>query len=182
MSGIAIGLAAVSVGATVYGAIQTNKADQQAAQVDTATAAFNARYDTSLAEQLDLDTQQNIDTERQDEAVYVSRERASYAAVGVIATTGSALHAQITNVGRFIQKIQQDYVNSQLRQQSLYTQAKEGVAIGAAQASADSLKGTLALIDGAASVAGLGFSDYEKGILGGFGGGSTPASGGGLYG
>lgn len=171
MAGVAIGLAAVSIGATAYGAIESSKAANQAAQVDTATAAFNARFDTSVAQQLDLDTLQNIDTMRQDEDIYVSRERASYAAAGVIATTGSALHAQITNVGRFTQKIQQAYVDSQLKQQSLYTQAKEGVAIGAAQASSDSLKGTLSLIDGAASIAGTGFNDYEKGIFSGGSGG-----------
>ncbi len=171
MSGIAIGVAAFSIGATAYGAIQSNKADQNAAAVDTATAQFNARVDYENAEQIDLNTQQNIDTERQSDATYLSREAAGYAASGVLATTGSALRSQITNVGRMTQRIQQEYQQSQIQQNNLYEAAKVGVAEGNAQASADSAAGTLALIDGGASIAGQAFGDYYK-I------GSAPSTGG----
>lgn len=171
MSGIALGLGAVSLAATAYGAIESKKAANTAASVDTATAAFNAKVDTSMAQQIDLDTQQNIDTERQDERIYLSREAAGYASSGVLATTGSPLHAQLTNVGRFTQKIQQDYRNSQIQQQRLYVQAKEGVAAGNAQASADTSRGSLALIQGGAQIAGMAFGDYNKGLFN-FSGGS----------
>jgi hypothetical protein len=177
MSGIAIGLGAVAVLGTAYGAVESAKADNTAASVDNATAAFNASLDISNAEQIDLDTLQNIDTERQGDATYLSREAAGYAASGVLATTGSALRAQITNVGRMTQQIQQQYQQSQIQQQSLYLSAKEGIAEGAAQASADTSAGTLALIQGGAQIAGQAFGDYNKGIFnfggGGGGGGNT---------
>jgi len=107
MSGIAIGLAAVAVIGTGYSAIESSKAANTAASVDTATAAFNNKVDIEMAQQLDLDTLQNVDTERQDANTYLSREAAGYASSGVLANTGSALKSQITNVGRLTQKIQQ---------------------------------------------------------------------------
>ena len=144
MSGIALGLGAVSIGLTAYGAIESSKAANTAASVDNATAAFNARIDTENAEQIDLDTLQNIDTERQADATYLSREAAGYAASGVSATTGSALRAQITNVGRMTQQIQQQYQKSQIQQNNLYEAAQVGIAEGSAAASADTAAGTLA--------------------------------------
>ena len=174
MSGIAI-VAGASLALTAYGALQANKADQTAASVDNATAAFNAKVDTENAQQIDLDTLQNIDTERQDEATYLSREAAGYAASGVLATTGSALRSQITNVGRMTQKIQQQYRDSQIQQQNLYEAAKVGIAEGAAGASADSAAGTLALLQGGSQVVGQAFGDFNKGMFSGLG--STPAGG-----
>ena len=165
MSGIAIGLAAVAVGGTAFGAIESYEANKNAAAVTNATAAFNSRVDTAQAEQLDLNTLQNIDTERQDEKTYLSREAAGYAAGGVLATTGSALHAQLTNVGRFTQKIQQQYVNSQLEQQRLYMQGLAGVAEGSAQAGAYDSAATLALITGAAKIAGQVGGDFSSGTF-----------------
>lgn len=165
MSFFAIGTAVVAVGATVYGAVEANSADQNAADVDNATAAYNNKYDTAIAQQLDLDTLQNVDTERQDDAVYLSRQAASYASAGVLATSGSPLHAQITNAGRFEQQIQQKYVNSQQQQQMYYSQGKVGIAAGAAQADADRQSGTLALVNGGAKIAGMGYQDYKSGVF-----------------
>jgi hypothetical protein len=176
MSGVAIGLTAVSIGLTAYGAVESSQADKNAAAVDNATAAFNANIDIENAQQLDLDTQQNIDTERQADATYLSREAAGYAASGVLATTGSALRAQITNVGRMTQQIQQQYQNSQIQQQQYYEAAKAGIAEGAAQASADNSAATLALIQGGAQVVGQAYGAYNKGL---FSGGT---SGGGIAG
>jgi hypothetical protein len=177
MSGIAIGLgvtAAVSIGLTAYGAIEQKNAADTAASVDNATAQFNARLDQENAAQLALDTQQNIDTERQADATYLSREAAGYAASGVLATTGSALRAQITNVGRMTQQIQQQYQDSQIKQQSLYEAAQVGIAEGGAQASADQSAGTLALIQGGAQIAGDAFKAFSS-----FGAGGNIAGGGG---
>ena len=168
MSFFAIGvgtLAVASLGFTAYGAIEQKKAADSAAQVDTATAAYNAKYDDSLAQQLDADTIENIDTERQNDNVYLSREAASYASAGVLSTTGSALDAQITNAGRFEQEIQQKWVNSQQQQESYYSQGKAGVAYGYAQAEADRMSGSIALIDGGAKIAGNLFTDFSTGAL-----------------
>lgn len=165
MSYFAIGAVIVGAGATVYGAVQTNKAARQAAQVDTATAQFNAQYDESLAKQLDFDTIQNVRTMRADAASYISRQHASYAAAGVLANAGSPLHAQITNAGRLEQQIQQEYVNSQQKQKSYYEQAKAGVAMGEARAYSDRVSGKLALINGAAKASSSLFGAYNAGVF-----------------
>lgn len=170
MATIGVIVSVAGLGLDVYGMSQQKKASDQAAQVDTAVADYNAKYDIAAAQQLDLDTIENIDTERQDAKVYLSRQEASYAAAGVLTTTGSPLHAMITNAGRFEQKIQQDYVNSQQKQASYYAAAKVGQLEGSAQAQADRLGGTIALLNGGANIAGTLASDYDKGLFS-FGGG-----------
>ena len=164
--------AIVAAGATVYGAVQQKKSANAAASVDTATATYNARADQAMAQQLDLDTQQNIRTARAEDSVYLSREAASYAAAGVLATTGSPLHAQITNAGRMEQQIQQQWVNSQQKQQQYAAAAKVGQLEGAAQAASDRssgsiarIGGNIALINGGAKLAGQAFGAYESGIF-----------------
>ena len=169
-----IALAAVAVGsaaATTYGAIEQNKAARNAAEVDQATAAYNARYDDAMAAQLDKDTQANITTERQNDAVYLSKQEASYASAGVLATSGSALHTQITNAGRMEQQIQQEWVNSQQKQAQYDSAAAVGQLEGQAQASADRLSGSIALINGAGRVASQLGSAYMSGVFSGGGGG-----------
>jgi hypothetical protein len=136
-------------------------AGKQAAAVDEQTAQYNAKYDQAVAQQLQLDTLQNISNERQNDAVYLSKQAAGYASSGVLATSGSALHAQITNAGRFEQQIQQQYVNSQQKQAEYYSQASVGLLEGQAQAQADRLKGTIALINGATNAIGTGYSNYQ---------------------
>ena len=160
-----LALAATAVVATGVGAYGQYQASKNAAAVDQATAQYNAKYDTAMAQQLDLDTQQNIRTERQNDAVYLSKQEASYAAAGVLATSGSALHAQITNAGRFEQQIQQEWVNSQQKQQAYYSQAAVGIAEGQARAEADRMSGSIALINGAAKIAGLTAAAIDSGAF-----------------
>ncbi len=160
-----VALAAVSVAATAYGAYESKLGADAAAQVDSQTAAYNARYDAAMADQLDLDTQQNIRTERQNDAVFLSRQAVGYAASGVLATSGSALDAQITNAGRMEQQIQQQWVNAQQKEQQYYAAAQAGVAEGAARAQADRLSGSIALINGVSQIAGMTASDINKGIF-----------------
>jgi hypothetical protein len=164
------GASAVATGVAAYGQY---KASRSAAAVDEATAQHNAQIDRVQANQLDLDTQQNIRTERQENSVYLSNQAASYAAAGVLSTSASPLHAQIVNAGRMEQKIQQEYVNSQQRQQSLYSQATLSIAEGQARAKADRNAGNLALIDGAAKMAGMAFMAFGGGL-----GGSLSSAGG----
>lgn len=177
---IAAGAAVIDVGLAAYGSIEAKDAADNAAQVDTATVAYNDKYDISLAQQLDEDTQANITTERQNDSVYLSRQASSYAGAGVLATTGSALDAQITNAGRFEQQIQQQWVNSQQKQESYYSQGAVGIATGAAQAESDRMTGSIALINGGAKIASTVGSDYSSGVFSGLGGGgaATPASAG----
>lgn len=175
MPAVVLGIAAA---ATVYSAVKQNQAAKDAAAVDNATAAYNAKIDRAQEAQLDLDTRQNIKTERQDEAMYLSHEAASYAASGVLATTGSPMHVQVATAGRMEQKIQQQWVDAQQRQQALESAAKAGIALGSAQASADRARGTIALIDGGAKLAGMAFGAYQSGLIGG----STPSPSASFYG
>lgn len=154
-----------SVVATGYSAYSQNKAAHNAAQVDTAVADHNAKIDEVQAQQLDLDTLQNIRTQRASNAVYLSQQEASYAAAGVDTSGGSPLHAMITNAGRMEKQIQQEYTNSQQKQQQLYSSAKIGVLEGAAQAEADRARGTIALIDGGAKIAGSLYGGYQSGVF-----------------
>ena len=174
----AAGALVVSVGATVYSSIQQKKAADQAASIDTSTADYNARYDEATAEQLDYDTQHNIEVERQNDQVYLSKEAVSYAAAGVLATSGSALDAQITNVGRMEQQIQQTWVDSQQKQQQIRSQAQKGILYGQDQAAADKMSGTLALVNGGAHLAGMAFNAYNSGTFnfGSSGGAVAPTS------
>jgi len=154
--------ALVATGVSAYGQY---KASRSAAAVDTATANYNANVDRAQAAQIDANTLENIRTQRQESNAYLARQEASYASSGVLATSGSALAAQITDAGRLEQKLQQQYVDSQQRQQQLYAQAAIGVAEGAAKAEADRISGNLALIDGGAQIAGALSTDISKGIL-----------------
>jgi len=163
------GASAVATGISAYGQY---KSSRSAAAVDIATAEHNAQIDRVQANQIDLDTQQNIRTQRQENAVYLSNQAASYAAAGVLSTSASPLHAQIVNAGRMEQKIQQEYVNAQQKQQSLYSQATIGIAEGQARAKADRNAGNLALIDGAAKMAGMAFMAFGGGLGGSVAGAS----------
>jgi len=162
---VGIGLAGAALETGVATGVMGYESGKNAAAVDKATADYNAKYDTAAAEQLDADTLANIDTERQDNAVYLSRQAASYASAGVLATSGSALHAQIINAGRMEQQIQQQYVNSQQKQASYYSQAKAGVAYGLAQSESDRMSGSIALINGLGKAASQGYTDYDNGVF-----------------
>ena len=160
------GASAVATGVGAYGQY---KASRQAAAVDMATAQYNANVDKAQAQQIDYNTLQNIRTERQENASYLSRQAASYASAGVLSSSGSALDAQITNAGRIEQRIQQQYVDAQQKQQQLYSQAAIGIAEGKAQAQADKAAGNMALIDGGARIAGTLFGATQSGAFSGLG-------------
>jgi len=149
------GASAVATGVGAYGQYRASKS---AAAVDMATAEHNANVDKAQAAQLDSNTLQNIRTERTENQIYLSRQAATYANAGVLATSGSALHAQITNAGLLEQRIQQQYVDSQQKQQQLYAQAAITRAEGMAQADADRMAGRAALFDGGARIAGTLFA------------------------
>ena len=159
--------AGASAVATGVGAYEQYKGSKQAAAVDQSVANYNANVDRAQAKQLDVNTLENIRSERLANEEYLSRQAASYANAGVLATSGSALHAQITNAGLLEQKIQQQYVDSQQRQQQYYAKAAIGQAEGAAQASSDRLAGTLALINGGAKIAGTLYGASQSGAFSG---------------
>ena len=169
---IAVG---VSVAATAYGAYEQKKSSDRAAQVDTATADYNARADLAASHQLDLNTIQNVKTARAEGDIYLSRQAASYASGGILATSGSPLHAQIMNAGKLQQQIQQQWIDSQQKQQQYGAAAQVGRLEGAARAKADRASGTLALINGGAKMASMAFQSYESGVFNGSDGATVTA-------
>jgi len=156
------GASAAATGVAAYGQYRASKS---AAAVDQAAAQYNANVDRAQAAQLDANTLQNIRKERAANQQYLSRQAASYASAGVLATSGSALEAQITNAGLLEQRIQQQYVDSQQRQQQLHAKAAIGIAEGQAQSQADRLSGTLSLINGGAKIAGTLFAAQASGAF-----------------
>ncbi len=164
---MAVAMAAVSLAMTAYGAYKQHQAAKDAASVDTAIGDYNAKVDIAQAEQLQLDTLQNIQTQRENNAVYLSQQHAAYASAGVLADSGSPLAAQITNAGRMEMQLQQEYANSQQRQKQLYSSASIGRLEGYARAESDKAQGTIALINGGANLAGQFYSAYNNGTFSG---------------
>jgi len=162
---MAVAALAVSLVATGYSAYKQNQAARNAASVDTAAADYNAKVDEAQANQIQLDTLQNIRTQRSENAVYLSQQEASYAAAGVLTSGGSPLHAMITNAGRMEQQLQQEYTNSQQKQQQLHSSANIGRLEGEAQAYADKQRGTMALIDGGAKMVSQLYGGYKAGTF-----------------
>jgi hypothetical protein len=173
MMWIGIGAVVLSAGTTFYGMQQQKKAANQAAQVDTDVADYNARYDLAAAAQLDYNTQGNIRTMRDEANVYMSRQDASYASAGVLSTTGSALASRIANAGRFEQKAQQEWLDSQQKQQSYASAALVGRLEGSEKASSDRMQGTIAQINGWAKIASTVGGAYANGTFSGGGGGNS---------
>ncbi len=176
MSFFGIGALTIAAGATIYGAVEAHKAAQGAAMVDRATGALNQRYDQALANQLDLDTQQNVRVMRQESDSYLSRQQVSYASAGVLADTGSALATQIVNAGRFEQQAQQKWTNATRQEQQYYSEGAAGRLSSEARAVSDTKAGTLSLINGGANLAGLAFSSYKSGVFKGLGKSSFTSS------
>ena len=162
---MAVAALVVSTALTGYSAYKQHQAAKNAAAVDTATADYNAKVDEAQAQQLQLDTIQNIRTERENMAVYLSQQHAAYASAGVLADSGSPLAAQITNAGRMEKQLQQEYTDSQQRQKQLYSSARIGRLEGAARAEADRAQGTIALINGGANIAGQFYGAYNSGVF-----------------
>jgi hypothetical protein len=120
---------AVSSGVQAY---EANKSATYAAKV----ADYNANVDIANAKQQAMNAQANIQSERQQGAELLSKQRASYAASGVLSGTGSALAVQATTAARLEHNIQQYWNEVQQKESQLYTQAGMEVAKGKAEAKA----------------------------------------------
>ena len=128
-------------------------------------AQFNAGLDISQAKQLELDTRQNIESMREEGSVYESRQKTAYAASGVLTGSGSPLAVQAATAGKFAQRINQQYLNSQATENRLYSEATAGIYEGAGQAAGFRAQGTAALLTGGAKVAGQLYQDFDSGVF-----------------
>ncbi len=154
-----------------------NAAAKKAGKLALDTATYNANIDIAQAQQMDLDTNANIRSTRAEDKVYVSRQKTAYAAAGVL-SSGSPLSVEATTVGRFEQRVQQEYTNSQQRQQQLYGAAKQGIQYGEAQASAIKTQNDAAMLAGGAKLLSTAAGAYNSGMFASAGGGDkAPALG-----
>jgi hypothetical protein len=159
----------VSAAATAANAMAANKAAKTAAGVDTAVGNYNSRVDEAQAQQTELDAGQNVRAIRQEEGVYLSRQKSAYASAGVLTSSGSPLAAEAHTAGAFEQRAQQEWSNSQRTAAQMRSQGQVGQLYAGAQAQADRTRGTIALINGAASVARDIGGAYSAGAGGGGG-------------
>ena len=156
---------AASAAATGYSVITAKKASDAAAANDQATAQYNAKVDQQQAQQLNVNTQTNIEGMRRDASVYMSRQAAAYAGAGIVANTGSALAVQVATAGKFAMREQQAWADSQAQEQLLAGGAAEGVREGDAAATAANSQGIAAMINGASKLSSTLYGGYQSGVF-----------------
>lgn len=156
-------VAAVSVAAEVAQTTEQKKASDAAANNAKTVAGYNAAVDQQESNQLDLDSQANIQAMRRDAASYMSRQQTAYAASGVMADSGSALAVRAATAGRFAMKEQQAWADANAKEQHLAAEGQAGVAEGDYQAQQDHMEGVADVMGGAAKVASEAGSAYSGG-------------------
>lgn len=154
--------AVAAVGAA-YSAYTTYETSRQQGQIAQSVANYNAAADRNQAQQLMLDSQQRIANERQQQKVYLSKQRSAMAAAGVLGS-GSELDLLATTAGRFEQDNQEQWRVANIGEQNLYAAASMGQLEGQAQAEGDYAQGRAALIGAGASVLGNVAGGFKSGI------------------
>lgn len=155
-----------SVALQGYGMYQQNKSAKASANLANDTAEYNARVDLAEAKQIELDTDANVRAARRDASVYTSRQRAAYAASGVLAT-GSALAVQAETAGRIEQGILQERSNSQREVSKRESAAAMGVLYGKQTADAIKRESRLNMLKGGIGILSTVAGAYDSGVFAG---------------
>lgn len=141
-----------------------------------AMGKYNAKLDNLDADQLEKDTDVNLALMRQKNKVYLSRQRAGYAANGIL-NTGSPLAVQAETAGRLEMGVKQEYINSRRKIDMLHSEADAGLRSSAATAQAYNIQNQAQRLNGGAALISSGYQAYQSGMFsGGGGGGSTSYS------
>jgi hypothetical protein len=153
MSFFAIGATSATLSLTAAGleAGAASKAATSAAKMGD----YNAKVDIANATQTSLDAAQNVRNKRIEDQSYLSGQRASYAASGVLSGTGSAMAVQATTAGRMEQNIQQYWQNENAKINQDWASAQLGVYQGQEQAGMDHLQGAADIFKGIGSAAAI---------------------------
>lgn len=159
----------VSLVAQGVGMAQQNKANNASANLATSTAAYNARVDRAQEAQIEEDSTANTRLAREQEAIYTSRQRTAYAASGVL-NTGSALAVQVETRARMEQQTLQDHSNAMREAARQESAAQQGIAYGAAQASAIRTNNSISMLKGGVNMLSSAEGLYKSGAFT-----STPA-------
>jgi len=148
----AIPLAIAAVGSATALGVQAYEASKNATYA-AKVADYNAKVDIANAQQQAMNAQANIQTQRKEGGELLSRQRAAYAASGVLSDSGSSLAVQATTAARLEQNIQQYWNETQQKESQLYTAAGMEVAKGKAQAKAYHLEAAADMFKAVGSMA-----------------------------
>ena len=135
--------------------------------------------DIANAQQTSLDAAQNVTNQRIEDRAFLSGQRASYSASGVLSGSGSAMAVQATTAGRMEQNIQQYWQNENAKINQEYAAAQVGIYQGQEQASTDHLEGASDIFKGIGSALSIAGGAVANAPGGGDGGGGGAGGGGG---
>jgi hypothetical protein len=170
-AGLLIG-AMVMQGVSMY---QQNKAAKASAALAEKTAQYNAEVDLSDAKQIELDADANEISARKDAAVYSSRQRAAYAASGVL-NTGSPLAVQASTAANLEQRIQQQRLDAGREVSKRQSAAQAGILYGEATAKGIKTNNQAALLAGGAKLLSMGAGGFSNGAFSWGGAGATDSA------
>jgi len=114
----------------IYSAFQAGDQAKYAAKI----ADYNANVDIANAKQQAMNAQANIQQERKAGEGYLSKQRATYAASGVLSDSGSAMVVQGTTAAVLEHNIQQQWNQVQQQEALGYSAAAAEVSKGKQQA------------------------------------------------
>ena len=161
-------MAVASVAMQGASMIEQNQASKQAQGLNNAVAQHNAAVDMANAKQLDLDTVANVRAERAEDKVYLSRQASAYASSGVL-TSGSPLSVMATTAGRLEQRVQQQWVNSNRKQEQMASDAVMGQLYAAAENQGLREQNFASELSGGAKLLSTAAGDYQSGAFSGIG-------------
>jgi hypothetical protein len=147
-----------------YGMYEQNKAAKSSAGLATATSGYNARVDMAEAKQIELDSTQNTRNSRKEADIYLSRQKASYAASGVLAS-GSPLAAMASTAGALEQRTLQDRSDAMREASKRESAARIGVAYGDATAAGIRAQNRVDMFRGGAQILSTVASGYRSGAF-----------------
>jgi hypothetical protein len=140
------------------------QAARDAKKLATKVGNQNQAVDEAAAKQLELNQTQNIRNERQDNAVYISKQQAAYASSGVL-SSGSPLDVEATTAGKMEQSIQQQWINTNVDANNMRIQGQYGNMAAQAQASAIQTQSNIAMLKGGAQLASQAYGAYQSGVF-----------------
>jgi hypothetical protein len=157
-------IAIVGIALTVASMAQSAEAARDAKQLAKKTGNQNQAVDEAAAKQLELNQTQNIRNERADNAVYISKQQATYASFGVL-SSGSPLDVEATTAGKMEQAIQQRWIDTNVEANNIRQQGQYGNLAAQAQASAIQTQSNINMLKGGAQLASQAYGAYQSGAF-----------------
>ena len=158
----------VAAAATIGAGVTQYQASRSAAATQKSVADYNAQQDQAKARQAEIDSQETIRRQRDQDKVYLSRQRSAMAAAGIL-NTGSELDLLATTAGRLEQRVQDEWRGTEIGTQNLYAAAKVGQAEGYAQSDYYSSQATASLFSTGSKLMSMGAQGYDEGLFSGGG-------------